>query len=143
MQETRFKEYIDRFNQRDDTAFDDFLADDVHVQNGTLHFDGVQGMKEHYQRIWKDFSEELFPSHFTSDGDPNGTAAIRMGTNFTALHDAEDSLFGPVTKGEKFRFDGVIMYTLRDDKYTSILVAYNNFIHTDAQGNSRDLGIPH
>lgn len=143
MQESRFREYIDRFNARDATAFEDFLHDDVRVKNGTLEFTGVDGMKAHYEKIWKDFEEVLDVSDFTTDGDPNGTAAIRMNTDFTALHDAPDSLFGPVKKGDRFRFEGLIMYQLRDDKYASILVAYNHFWSIPADGDRVDLGIPH
>jgi hypothetical protein len=47
MREARFREYIRRFNAEDDTAFDDFLAPDMHMKNGTLEYTGVQGMKDH------------------------------------------------------------------------------------------------
>lgn len=143
MREVRFREYIDRFNARDETAFDDFLHDDVRVKNGTLEYTGVDGMTSHYERIWRDFDERLDVSNFTSDGDPNGTIAIQMATDFTALHDAHDSLFGPVREGDRYRFEGLIMYELRDDKYASILVAYNHFWRIPVEGGRVDLGIPH
>lgn len=143
MQEARFMDYITRFNERDETAFEDYLNDDVHVKNGTLEFDGVDGMKAHYAKIWKDFDEHLIVSDFTTDGDPDGHVAIRMATDFTALHDAPDALFGSVRKGDRFRFEGVIMYRLRGDKYTSILVAYNHFFSIPVGGDKVDLGIPH
>ena len=110
------------------------------MQNGTLEYTGVQGMKDHYARIWSSFREELFPDRFVSDDEH---LAIRMVTRFTAERDDPGSLFGPVTAGETIEFRGVIMYTLRDDRFADILVAYNSFVHTDATGATRDLGIPH
>ncbi|GAA5026953.1 nuclear transport factor 2 family protein [Microbacterium fluvii] len=142
MQEARFREYIRRFNEEDDTAFDDYLAPDMHMKNGTLEFDGVDGMKHHYRDlIWPHFVERLTVPRFVSD---DGRAAIQMNTVFTAKHDADDTLFGAVKKGETFQFDGVIMYEIDDtDRFADILVAYNSFVYTDLEGNSRDLGIPH
>lgn len=142
MLEAHFREYIRRFNDEDHTAFDDYLAPDMHMKNGTLEFDGVDGMKHHYNDlIWPDFVERLTVPRFVSDA---GRAAIQMNTVFTAKHDAETSLFGPVKKGETFEFNGVIMYEIdKTDRFSDILVAYNSFVYTDSDGNTRDLGIPH
>lgn len=142
MDKTRFDDYIRRFNAEDDTAFDDYLAPDMHMKNGTLEFDGVNGMKHHYRDlIWPHFTERLTVSRFVSG---EGTVAIQMNTLFTARRDAEDTLFGPVREGETFEFDGVIMYDVdATDRFRDILVAYNSFVHTDRDGNRRDLGIPH
>jgi hypothetical protein len=66
MNRARFDDYIRRFNARDTTAFDEFLAPHMHTHHGTLTFDGVQGMKDHYAKIWPTFTEwprdELFAS---------------------------------------------------------------------------------
>lgn len=142
MDEPRFREYIRRFNDEDDTAFDDYLAPDMHMRNGTLEYTGVDGMKNHYRgNIWGRFRERLTVPRFVTDGP---TIAIRMLTLFTALHDDDDTIFGPVKKGETFQFDGLIMYELDDtDRFADIQVAYNAFIHTDVNGVRRDLGIPH
>ncbi|WP_298740757.1 nuclear transport factor 2 family protein [uncultured Microbacterium sp.] len=142
MHEARFREYIRRFNAEDDTAFDDYLAPDMHMKNGTLEFTGVDGMKHHYRElIWPDFVERLTVPRFVSD---DRCAAIQMNTLFTAKHDSADSLFGPVHKGETFEFNGVIMYEIdASDRFSDILVAYNSFVYTDRDGNTRDLGIPH
>jgi hypothetical protein len=48
----RYDEYIRRFNAEDATAFDDFLAPDMRMQNGTPVYYGVRGMKDHYAKIW-------------------------------------------------------------------------------------------
>lgn len=142
MREDRFREYIRRFNDEDDTAFDDYLAPGMHMKNGTLEYTGVDGMKDHYRnRIWPHFVERLTVPRFVSD---DTTLAIQMNTLFTAKHDAPDTLFGPVREGETFEFDGVIMYELDEtDRFADILVAYNSFVFTDLEGNRRDLGIPH
>ena len=142
MLEAHFREYIRRFNDEDHTAFDDYLAPDMHMKNGTLEFDGVDGMKHHYNDlIWPDFVERLTVPRFVSDA---GRAAIQMNTVFTAKHEADQSLFGPVKKGETFEFNGVIMYEIDEtNRFSDILVAYNSFVYTDSDGNKRDLGIPH
>ena len=111
MQKERFDEYIRRFNERDDTAFDEFLTPDMHMQNGTLEYTGVQGMKDHYARIWSSFKEDLYPDRFVSDDEH---LAIRMYTRFTAERDDPESLFGPVTRGETFEFRGVIVAGIED-----------------------------
>lgn len=142
MREERFREYIARFNAEDDTAFDDYLAPDMHMKNGTLEYTGVDGMKHHYLvNIWPHFVERLTVPRFVSDAE---TLAIQMNTLFTAKHDAAETIFGPVCAGETFEFDGLIMYRLDEtDRFADILVAYNSFVHTDSDGNTRDLGIPH
>jgi hypothetical protein len=66
-----------------------------------------------------------------------------MYTLFTAMHDKDDSLFGPVKKNETFEFNGLILYQVEDNLFRDILVAYNSFVYTDSNGNKRDLGIPH
>lgn len=139
--EARFAEYIRRFNAEDDTAFDDFLHPELHMKNGTLEYTGVDGMKHHYRdNIWGRFRETLVVHRFVSDTE---TIAIQMYTLFEALGDDADTIFGPVTAGETFEFDGVIMYRLDGGLFRDILVAYNSFVHTDAAGARRDLGIPH
>ncbi|MEI2810209.1 MAG: nuclear transport factor 2 family protein [Nocardioides sp.] len=138
----RFDDYIRRFNAEDDTAFDDFLASDMHMKNGTLEFTGVDGMKHHYRDlIWPHFTEVLTVPRFVSD---EQTIAIQMNTLFTARRDNPDTIFGPVREGETFEFNGVIMYDLAPDgRFRDILVAYNSFVHTSLDGTTRDLGIPH
>lgn len=44
MNKVQFDDYIARFNRRDTTSFENYLAEDMHVKNGTLEFDGIQGM---------------------------------------------------------------------------------------------------
>jgi hypothetical protein len=141
MDKSHFDEYIRRFNQRDLDAFNDYLAPDMHMQNGTLEYDGVDAMRAHYQMIWVTFDEELSVRRYVSD---EQTVAIHMQTHFTAHRDDAESLFGPVEKGTTFDFDGLIMYRLREDGlFQDIKVAYNTFIRTDPDGTSTSLGIPH
>lgn len=142
MDEARFRDYIRRFNEEDDTAFDDYLAPQMHMKNGTLEYTGVDGMKHHYNvNIWPHFIETLTVPRVVTAG---ARLAIQMNTLFTAKHDADETIFGQVKKGETFEFDGLIMYELDStDRFTDILVAYNSFVYTDLEGNVRDLGIPH
>jgi hypothetical protein len=140
MKRETFDDYIRRFNAQDGTAFDDYIADDLHMQNGTLEFDGRQAMKDHYAMIWAAFTEELTVGRFVSDDD---TVAIQMWAHFTALADDPVSLFGPVRKDEHFDFRGLIMYCLAGGKFADIKVAYNSFTQTDTTGATKELGIPH
>ena len=141
MKREHFDTYIRRFNHEDAGAFDDYMAPDVRMLNGTLELNGVDAVKEHYGRIWGAMRESLYVERFVSDA---STVAIQMHTHFEALTDDEDSPFGQIRAGETFDFHGLIMYRLRDDeKFADIKVAYNSFIYTDLRGAAIDLGIPH
>jgi hypothetical protein len=135
-----FNDYINRFNAQDPTAFEAYLHPDARIVNGTLEIAGMEGMKAHYAKIWKTFSEELHVERFVSDED---TLAIQMWAHFTAQHDDDESLFGKVKTGENFDFRGLIMYWIKDGKFTQIKVAYFTFTHTDLEGKTTNLGIPH
>ncbi|MDE2435566.1 MAG: nuclear transport factor 2 family protein [Sphingomonadales bacterium] len=140
MLRSRFDEYIARFNARDAGAFDDFLRPDVTVINGHLEIPGVEAMKAHYvEHIWPHFEERLTPLRFVSDED---TLAVQMWTRFTAQHVAE-TIFGPVETGDRFDYRGVILYELRDDRFATIIVAYNSFTRTTSRGEVSELGIVH
>ena len=78
MKKEVFMDYINRFNNRDATAFEDYIDPDCVIMNGTLELHGIQGMKDHYARIWKGFKEELHVERFVSDDD---TLAIQMWTH--------------------------------------------------------------
>lgn len=140
MERARFDQYIARFNQQDMSAFEEFLADDMHMTNGTLEFTGIDGMKAHYDLIWSTFTEALTVGRYVTDGDH---IAIEMHARFEAHRDDPESLFGPVVTGELFDFRGLIMYDVRDGRFSRIRVAYNSFTHTRPDGTTEELGIPH
>ena len=141
MEKARFDEYIRRFNQEDPGAFEDYMAPDVRMLNGTLLLSGVGDVKEHYAKIWGAMRESLNVERFVSD---EQTVAIQMHTHFEVLADDAASPFGLIRAGETFDFHGLIMYRLRaDEKFADIKVAYNSFIYTDRDGAATDLGIPH
>lgn len=140
MKKVTFDDYIARFNARDLSAFDLYIHPELKMLNGILEVDGLQGIKDHYIKLWKFFSEELHVEQFVSD---DSTLAIQMWTHFTALKDDEDSLFGPVKKGENFDYHGVIMYQIIDGKFKDIKVAYNSFTYTNFEGKTVELGTPH
>lgn len=135
-----FDDYIARFNAQDVSAFEDFLTEDMHMTNGTLEFRGIQGMKDHYARIWSTFTERLTVGRFVCD---DAHVAIEMDAHFEAQRDDPDSVFGPVTRGESFDFSGLIMYDVVDGRFTRLRVAYNSFLHTAPDGTITSLGIPH
>ena len=135
-----FEDYINRFNARDATAFEDYIDPNATVINGMLRISGMQGMKDHYARIWRSFSEELHVERFVSD---EQTLAVQMWTHFKAMKDDDDSPFGSVKAGESFDYHGVIMYQIENDKFTDIKVAYLSFSRTSLEGETIELGIPH
>jgi hypothetical protein len=141
MELTRFKEYIQRFNDRDPTAFDDFITPDMKMLNGALTFIGVAGMRDHYEnKIWPFFNETLNVLRFVSNDE---TAAVQLWTQFVALDNAY-TLFGPVLKGERFDYRGLIMYEIAPDgRFTSITVSYNSFANTKVTGEVHEMGMPH
>ena len=141
MEKARFDEYIRRFNQEDPGAFEDYMAPDVRMLNGTLELNGVSAVKDHYTKIWGAMREELYVERFVSD---EATVAIQMHTHFVVRADDDDSPFGHIREGETFDFHGLIMYRLRaDGKFADIKVAYNSFLYTGLDGTVTDLGIPH
>ena len=141
MEKARFDEYIRRFNQEDPGAFEDYMAQDVRMLNGTLLLSGVGEVKDHYANIWGAMRESLNVERFVSDA---ATVAIQMHTHFEVLADDAGSPFGLIRVGETFDFHGLIMYRLRaDEKFSDITVAYNSFIYTALDGTATDLGIPH
>lgn len=140
MDRSAFDDYIRRFNAQDHTAFDDYIHPELRMQNGGLVFHGVQGMKDHYARIWRTFREVLDVQRFVSDDD---TIAIEMRTQFDALRPDDDTPFGPVGEGDQFDYHGVIMYRMRDGKFGDIRVAYLSFAHTSPQGTVAQLGLAH
>lgn len=136
-----FQKYIDRFNGQDPTAFDDYLASDLAVFNGGLTITGVQGMKDHYAKIWPDFIETVNVLRYVSDADSIG---VQMWTHFEAIGDRPDSLFGAVQKGETFDFRGLVMYEVNaEGKFSAIRIAYNSFTRTSCDGVVSEMGMPH
>jgi ketosteroid isomerase-like protein len=135
-----YDDYVRRFNARDVSAFERYLAPDVTVQNGHLHFQGVQGMKDHYARIWRCMNETLRVRAFVSDG---ATLAVHLQTHFAVLRDEADTPFGAVSKGEAFDYDGIVLYRVHDGRIVDIKVSYLDFVKTAADGVQTSLGIVH
>jgi SnoaL-like domain len=141
VERARFDEYIRRFNAEDPGAFEDYMAPDVRMLNGTLLLNGVGAVQEHYARIWGTMRESLNVERFVSDA---RTVAIQMHTHFEVLADAAASPFGQIRAGETFDFHGLIMYRVRAyGKFADVKVAYNSFVYTGLDGVATDLGIPH
>lgn len=140
MDRNTFDDYVRRFNAEDTAAFEMYLAPDVAVQNGSLHYQGVQGMIEHYAKIWGKFRETLHIERFVSDGE---TLAVELRTHFAALVDDPASIFGSVRAGETFDYHGIVMYRVEGGKLADIKVSYLDFVHTATDGVRTSLGIVH
>ncbi|WP_018465965.1 nuclear transport factor 2 family protein [Calidithermus timidus] len=140
MTREHYAAYIRRFNAQDLSVFEEFLSPEVRVLNGTLELLGREAMRAHYARIWRTFRETLEVERWVGDGEG---VAVQMKAHFEALRDDPASPFGPVVAGERFEFEGLILYRVQDERFTEIRVAYNRFTHTDREGRKRELGIPH
>ena len=93
MKKEVFDNYINRFDARDATAIEDYIDPNATIINRTSKINGMQGMKDHYAKIWKSFSEELHVERFVSD---EHTLAIQMWAHFTVMKDDDNSPFGKV-----------------------------------------------
>lgn len=141
MLRSRFDEYVRRFNAEDASAFDDFLSPAVQVQNGGLHYQGVDGMKQHYASIWGRFRETLQVQAYVADA---AHAAVHLKTRFEALVDDAATPFGSVRRGECLDYDGVVFYDLdASGRFSRILVSYLSFHRTDLNGVRHSLGLAH
>lgn len=140
MNRSDFDDYVRRFNAEDPSAFEIYLAPDVTVQNGRLHYRGVLAMIDHYAKIWGKFRETLQVERFVSD---DATLAVELRTHFEALVDDAASLFGPVRAGETFDFHGIVMYRIEAGRFADIRVSYLDFVRTGLDGAKTSLGIVH
>ena len=140
MDRATFDRYIEMFNRKDPTAFDEFIAVDMTMLNGGLQIDGRAGMRAHYAHIWRSCRETLNVMRFVSDQD---TLAIQMWAHFDVEQDDAESVFGPVSAGEAFDFRGLIMYRIADGQFVDCKVAYNSFARTESDGTVIELGMPH
>lgn len=140
MDRARFDDYVRRFNAEDPTAFDEFLAPEVTVQNGGLHYTGRQGMKDHYAKIWGRMKETLNVKRFVCDGQ---TLAVHLHTHFEALVDDGHTLFGSIRRGECFDYDGLVMYRIENGLLADIKVSYLSFTKTDLNGVQHAIGLAH
>jgi hypothetical protein len=140
MNRETFDDYIRRFNAQDTTGFETYIAPDMKMQNGGLHFEGVDGMKEHYAKIWSTMKETLTVVSFVSSED---RVAVHLKAHFDVLKNNPDSVFGSVREGEQFDYDGVIMYTVENGKFKTIKVAYLSFTRTDLNGVKHSIGLAH
>lgn len=114
MKKEKFEAYINRFNNRDSSFFENFVHSNAKTINGTPEIFSLRGMKDRYARTRKGFSEELHVQLFVSDERP---LAIQIRTHITARENDIEFLFGPVKAGETFNYHGVTLYEQKDDSF--------------------------
>ncbi len=141
MDRAAFDDYIQRFNAKDLTTFDDYFLPDVRMLNGTLELLGVPAVQEHYTPHLVTVHRGAAAS--TASSWTTTRSPSRCGPTSPPSTTTRRPLFGPVRKGETFDFRGLIMYWVQDGRFANIEVAYNTFTFTDAAGQSTELGIPH
>jgi hypothetical protein len=139
MLRSRYDDYVQRFNDKDPSAFDDFYAPDVRMQNGMVVMEGLGTIKENYSRLWSAFDDTLEVERWLSDGD---LLTVQMHTTFRAITDEADTVFGPVATGDVLEYRGLILYELEQDQFTDIVVAYNQLMFTRTDGRREELGVP-
>lgn len=134
--------YIGKFNKQDPTGFEEFFAPDIKMYNGSLLFEGVEAVKEHYHQIWSVMDETLNVIEYYDISDSR--LIIELHTHFYVPETKIDTPFGEITKGQKFDFHGLIQYKINEDnKFYEVKVAYFDFIKTEPDGSTVNIGAPH
>lgn len=134
--------YIAKFNRQDPTGFDEFFAPNIKMYNGSLLFDGVEAVKEHYHHIWGAMQETLHVKEYYPVSDSR--LIIELHTHFYVPETKTDTPFGEIHKGEQFDFHGLIRYKIdENNKFYEVHVAYFDFIKTNVDGSQVNIGMPH
>ncbi len=140
MKRDRFDDYLRRFNAADSSAFLEYMHPRVLMTNGSMHLQGVEAVRAHYElNIWPCFDETVHVERFVTD---ESTLAVRLRTTFVARSDAT-TVFGSVRRADRFQYLGVVLYEIEDGRFTRIDVAYSEFLRIDSEGRATSLGMPH
>lgn len=134
--------YIGKFNQQDHSGFEEFFAPNIKMFNGSLIFDGIEAIKEHYSKIWSVMKETLNVKEFLPIN--NERLVIELHTHFDVPESKADTPFGVIQQGQQFDFHGLILYKIdKNNLFYEVHVSYLSFIRTDTDGTQTNIGMPH
>lgn len=118
MDRQRYAAYLACFNAGDFERFGAYYTDDVVFELGDLRaFHGLDELVAFYKDVRARVRETQTPLQVVIDEE--GVAA-ELESEFVALEDWPEFVSGPLEKGDVYRRRGLIMYTLRDGKFSRI-----------------------
>jgi len=113
-----FESYINAFNANDFDGFSRFYADDVDFQLGDrMHIVGRENIADFYRGIKAHFAETLtiLDLVLADDG-----ACLHVYTKFETIEDWPEFTMWPTKKGDVREIESIILYKIRDGKFTHI-----------------------
>ena len=106
--------YVDYFNSR---RYDDYYTDDVVVELPSRRLQGKQAVREFYDNMNNYVHETIRVKKVLMDED---TLVANIWSDFYCHRDWDEFPLRPVRKGELVRVELVVLYTLRDGKFSHI-----------------------
>lgn len=118
MNRTDYEEYVGAFNRGDFDGFSKHYTDDVVFELGDMRrLEGQGQIVEFYREVRAHVRETLTVLKLVIDDEG---AAAEVETEFLALNDWPEFVSGPLKQGDVFKRRGLIMYDLRDGKFSYI-----------------------
>lgn len=126
MDRAQYDDYVACFNRGDFDGFSKYYDDDVVFELGDLRvLRGRDEIVAFYREVKERIRETFTPLQVVMDEEG---VAVESETEFVALDDWPDFVSGPMRKGDVFRRRGLVMYTLRDGKFSRIRSARTKVI---------------
>jgi len=118
MDEADFREYVDRFNDRDYEGFGAFYAEDVVFELGDRQrLEGRDAILSFYREVHERIEESLEVERIIV-GDDGLAAELR--TEFLAVEDWEEFVGGPMEEGDSVEFVSFVHYHVDDGQFTHV-----------------------
>jgi predicted ester cyclase len=114
----RFRAYIDAFNRDDYSGFGDFYQDDVVlVIAGKTELRGRENIFAFYKTVKSQTRRTIQVNKVIVTPD---RIAAELQSEFLALEDVPDFAAGPLKKGGRIFINTLVLYELRDGKFSRI-----------------------
>lgn len=114
----RFRAYIDAFNRDDYSTFGDFYQDDVVlVIAGKTELRGRENIFAFYKTVKSQTRRTIQVNEVIVTPD---RIAAELQSEFLALEDVPDFSAGPMKKGGRIFINTLVLYELRDGKFSRI-----------------------
>jgi ketosteroid isomerase-like protein len=114
----RFRAYIDAFNRDDYSAFGDYYQDDVVlVIAGKTELRGREQIFSFYRTVKSQTRRTIQVNKVVVTPD---RIAAELQSEFLALEDVPDFSAGPMKKGGRIFINTIVLYELRDGKFSRI-----------------------
>jgi ketosteroid isomerase-like protein len=111
--------YYETYNSEDPAALRAFYADDVVLVSAQGDLRGADAILDTYRYLTAQFHDRMTPTAIDIDGD---RAVVAITDVFTAKKDVADFLGMALQAGESFELRLRGTYTLRDAKFTRIVI---------------------